>query len=108
MRHVGSRGQALGEKTLEGGEVRRDAFQDEIDLAVEHVALAHQRPLGDAGLERPQIRLGLAVQPHHGEHGDVKAQILLGQLRVIAADQPRLFQGPHPAQAGRRGDADAF
>ncbi len=49
--HVGRRGQFLRQEPLERRQIRRHAFEDEIDLAVEHVALAHQRPFARFGLE---------------------------------------------------------
>jgi hypothetical protein len=45
-------GQFLGQEALEGRQIGRHAFQDEIDLAVQHVALAHERPGGSAPRRR--------------------------------------------------------
>jgi len=42
--HVLGRGQFLGDEGLEFGQVARDAEQDEVDFAREHVAAAHLRP----------------------------------------------------------------
>ena len=42
LRTCGARGQ-LGDEGLEGLEVRRHAFEDEVDLARQHPAFAHQR-----------------------------------------------------------------
>src|SRR5690606_4569472 len=55
------------EEALKGREVRRDALQYEVDLAVQHVALADERPGRDLRLEGLEVGFGLAVQPHHRE-----------------------------------------
>ena len=52
---------------LEGLEVRRHAFQHEVDLARQHPAFAHQRLRAHEVLEGLEIGLGLAGQVHHGE-----------------------------------------
>ena len=62
-------------------EVRRDAFQDEVDLARQHPALAHQRLRAHESLERREVGLGLARQVHHGEDRDLVAEQLLVEQR---------------------------
>jgi len=39
--HIGRRGQLFGQKALKARQVGRHAFEDEVDLAVQHVAFAH-------------------------------------------------------------------
>ncbi len=89
---------------MKGAQVGRHALQEEIDLAREHVAIAHDgrapRPL----LEGDQIGFGLAVQPDHGEGRHVEAERLVVQDRGEAFDDPGLLQRTHATQAGRRGD----
>ena len=65
------------DEVLERRHVGRDAFEDEVDLAGEHPAFAHQRLLAHEVLERLEVRLGLAREMHHGEHGDLVAEPLL-------------------------------
>ena len=67
------RGQ-MGNKILERRHVRRDAFQDEIDLARQHPAFPHQRFRAHELLEGPQIGVGLAGQMYRGEHRDVESK----------------------------------
>src|SRR5437764_474023 len=57
-------------------------------------------------LECRKIGLGLACEVHHREHGDVEAEQLLVEQSAVALDEASLLQRPHPAQAGRRRDAD--
>ena len=102
MRRAGE----LGDEGLEGLEVRRHAFQHEVDLAGQHPALAHQRLLAHEILERLEVGLGLAGEVDHGEHRDLVAEQLLVEQRPVALDEARLLQRPHPAQAGRRRNAD--
>jgi hypothetical protein len=54
------RGGELGDEGLEGLEVGRDAFEDEVDLAREHPAFANQGFLAHEILERLEVGLGLA------------------------------------------------
>ncbi len=58
--HMRRAGQ-FGDEGLEGLEVRRHAFEHEVDLAREHPALAHQRLLAHEILERREVGLGLAA-----------------------------------------------
>ena len=78
--HVRRAGQ-LGDEGLEGLEVRRHAFQHEVDLARQHPAFAHQRLLADEVLELLEVGLGLAGEMDHGEHRDLVAQQLLVEQR---------------------------
>ena len=82
-----------------------DDLQDEIDLAVEHVAFADLRQGGDMVFKGAQIGFGLALQADHGEHGDAIAQRHRIQIGVIALDDAIFFQRAHAAQAGRGGEA---
>ena len=49
---------------------------------------------------------GLARQADLGEHGHCVAKSLGCEIGVIAADNPGLLESAHPAQAGRRRNAD--
>ncbi len=59
-------------------------------------------------LERAQVRVGLAGQMHRGEHRDVETETAGVQQSAITLDIAGLLERPHPAQAGRRRNADAF
>src|ERR1700682_2734464 len=67
--HVLGRGQLLGDEALEFGEIARDAEQDEVDLAREHMAAAHLRPGARLILEGSQVSFCLAGEPDKGEGG---------------------------------------
>ena len=72
-------------------------------------SIQHSRTSGclaDEILERREVGLGLAGEMHHGEHGDLVAEQLLVEQRPVALDEAGLLQRPHPAQAGRRRNAD--
>ena len=94
-------------KRLERRQVARHAFEEEIHLARQHVALAHFRPAPRPFLEMLEVGVLLAGQADKDEAGDLKAQRLAVQFGVIALDIAGLFQRPHAAQAGRRGDLGA-
>ena len=85
----------------------RDDFQDEVDLAVEHVALAHFGEATNVVLERAEGVLGLGFQRDHGEDGDRKAQFGGIEIGVIATDDAQFLQRADTAQAGGGGEADA-
>ena len=53
-----------------------------------------------------EIGFGLMLEPDHAEGDKVEAELRAVQHGVIALDDARLFQLAHPAQAGRRGNAD--
>jgi hypothetical protein len=106
-RHVGRGGQRLGKELLEGRQVGGDAFEDEIDLAVQHVAFPHQRPGAGAGLEGREIGFGLAGEADHGEDLHLEAECPGVERCVIAVDQSHLLERADPAQTGRGGDSDA-
>ena len=105
VEHMGNRGQ-VGHEGLKLGQIGRHAFEDEVDLARQHPAFADQRLAAYVGLERLEIGLGLAREMHHGERDHLAAQLLLVEERAIAANVAGLLEGAHPAQAGRRRDAD--
>src|SRR5262245_1728468 len=52
-------------------------------------------------LERLEVGLGLAVEMHQGEDGDLVAEQLLIEQRAIAFDVARLLERAHSPQAGR-------
>ena len=81
-------------------------FEQEVGLARQHVALAHQRPGQHPVLEGAQVGLRLAVQADHGEGDHLEADHLLVELGEVAGDHAGLLQRAHAAQAGRRRDAD--
>ena len=82
------------------------AFQDEVDLAVQHVALAHERPGAAARLEGGEVRFGLADEAHHREDLHLEAQRAGIDLGVIAPDVAGFLERADPPQAGRCRDAD--
>src|ERR1700687_3730473 len=104
--HVG-RGGEFGEESLKCREVGGDALQNEIDLARQHPALAHQGPFADGFVEGGEISLRLAREVHHDEYGDLVAEAFFVEQRPIAADDARVLKGAHSPQAWRRGDTDA-
>ena len=102
MRRAGE----FGDESLKRLEIGRDAFEDEIDLARQHPAFAHQRLLAHIGLEGIEVGFRLARQMHHGEGDELVAEPLLVEQAAIALDEARLLQRPHPPQTGRRRNAD--
>ena len=87
--------------------VARHQLQQEITAAANHVTFAHFRPASHQRLEGGKDGLLLAVQADDGEEGDLPAQLLRVGVGLVAADDARLFQPAHPAQARRGGDAGA-
>ena len=104
--HVRQRGE-LADQRLEAGEVRRHAFQDEVDVAGERPALAHRRPALDARLEAGKLRLPLRRELDHREEHHLVAEHLRVEQRPVAPDVAGLLERPHPAQARRRRETDA-
>jgi hypothetical protein len=104
--HVGGSGELLGEEGLERPQIGRDALEDEIHFAVEHVALAHQRPALALGLESREIDLGLTHQTDHGKDLNLETQFARIDLGVIAADIALLLERADPPQTGRRRNTD--
>ena len=96
----------LRDEGLECLEIGRHAFEDEVDLAGQHPAFAHQRLGAHEILERLEVGIGLARQVHHGEDGHLVAEELLVEQRTIAFDVASLLECAHPAQTGRSRDAD--
>jgi hypothetical protein len=96
-------GQRADER-LEGGQVFRHAFEQEIHFSRQHVALAHLRPAPDACLEGLEVGLFLAGQADEDEARHLIAQRPGIEIGVITFDVTRLFQGAHAAQAGGRRD----
>jgi hypothetical protein len=64
--------------------------------------------VGDMRFEGGEIVLCLAAQRHHREDGNREAEAGGIEIGVIAADHTRFLQRADAAQAGRRGEADAF
>ena len=100
------RGGELLDEGLEGLQVGRHAFENEVDLAREHPAFAHQRLRAHEILEGREIGFRLARQMHHGEHRHLVAELLLVEQRAVALDVAGLLQRAHAPQAGRRRNAD--
>ena len=105
--HIRQRGQLRRRSAWKAGEVRRHAFQDEIDVAGEGPALAHGRPVPDPRLERREFVLALRRELHHGEADDLVAEGLRVEQGAVAPDDAGLLQRPHAPQAGRRRQPDA-
>ena len=97
-----------GQDFLEALEIAGNDFQDEVDFAVEHMAFAHFGNVGDMRFEGGEVVLRLAAQRHHREDGNREAEAGGIEIGVIAADHTRFLQRADAAQAGRRGEADAF
>ena len=89
----------MGDEILEGGHVGRYAFQDEIDFARQHPALAHQRLGADELLEGAQIGLRLAGEVHCGEHRDVEAELSRERYAELSLHRgDRVFVRPRRAR----------
>ena len=79
--------------------------QQEIAATADHVAFPHLRPTRHQLFEGRQHRLLLAVEADNREHRDFPAELLRIGVGVITANDARLFERPHAAQARRRGHA---
>src|SRR6185437_15122560 len=99
MRDIGRRRQLGRQETLIAVPVGGDDLEEKIRLAGEHVRFAYLGPTMGQRLEGLEIGLGLARQPDLGEDGDAEAQILRIDVGMISADEARLFERAHPAQA---------
>src|SRR5438105_15091695 len=99
------RGGEMRDEFLESRHVRRDAFQDEVDLARQHPALPHQRLAAHEFLESAQIRIRLARQMDGRKYRDVEAEPARIEQAAIALDVALLLQGADPAQAAARRNA---
>ena len=104
MRDVLRGRQLARQEGLERRQVGGHAFQEEVDLPVEHVALAHRGPALGQRLEGAQVRLRLTRQRHHREDAHLEAKPPRVERRVVAPDEPPLLERAHPAQAGRSAD----
>src|SRR3569833_1969621 len=107
-RDVGRGRQLAGQEFLEALQVLADDLQDEVDLAVEHVALTHFGQPAHVLLERLQVFLGLAFQADHREHHDRVAELRRVEIGMIAADHAVFLERAHPPEARRRGQPDAL
>jgi hypothetical protein len=92
---------------LEIGKVSRDAEQNEIDFAREHVTGAHLRPGAHLLFKCPKICLRLAGEPDKGKGGHLETERLRVQVSVVALDVPRLFEGAYAPQTWGSRDVDA-
>ena len=106
--HVGRGGQLRGQELLEALQVPAHDLEDEIDLAIEHVALAHLGQGAHVLLELAQRLLRLALEAHEREDGDGEAQLGGVEIGVIAPDHALFFKRAHASQTWRRGQPDAF
>jgi hypothetical protein len=68
--HIRSRRKRSREERLKFAQIVRDDLEDEINLAVEHVAFAHRFKLGDMFFKGPQIGFSLTFKANHRKHGD--------------------------------------
>ena len=93
---------------MKTGKIGCDTFEDEINFAVEHVALAHQRPVAAFFFKGGQIGFGLAGKPDHSKDLHLKTQIARVHICMISADVAAFFQSSHTPQTRRRRDADTF
>ncbi len=59
---LGGGGEPRRQQPLEALQVGRDDLEDEVDLAVEHMAFADLGNLGDMRLECLEVAFGLAAQ----------------------------------------------
>ncbi len=100
-RYVWRRCQLAGEKLLKALQITADYLKNKIDFTVQHVTFTHFRERFDVIFEAPEISLCLALEAHHGKHRDGKAQLGRIELRVIAANDPGIFQCTHSPQARR-------
>ena len=89
------------QELLEALQVARDHLQDEVDLAVQHMAFAHFGQGVDMVLERLEIGLGLALEADHREHGDGVAQHRRIDHGMIGGDGAGFLQRTDTAQARR-------
>src|SRR5690606_15605236 len=106
-RDVGRRGQLAGEELLEALQVPAHDFEDEIYLAVEHVALTDLGQRSDVLFEGAQVFFRLALEADHRENGYSEAEARRVQIGMVTTDHAGFFQRADPAQARRRGKADA-
>src|SRR5262249_2411076 len=67
----------------------------------------HDRLIAHEGLERRKVGFGLTGEMDHREHRHLEAEQLLVEQAAIALDVAGLLKRAHPAQAGRRRNADA-
>src|SRR5579885_1110259 len=103
--YVGRRGEFF-DKCLEGLQIWRHAFEREVDLARQHPALPYQRLRTHEIFEGGEISLRLACQMHHGEHGDLIAELFFVEQRAVSLNKARLLQRPHTSQTWWRGNTD--
>ena len=84
----------MNDEVLEGAEIGRDAAQQKIDLAGQHVAVPHDGRASRPFFEGNEIGFGLAVQSDHGECRDFEAKRLVVQKGGEAGDDAGLFERP--------------
>src|SRR6185437_429921 len=94
----------MNDEVLKRAKVGCHTFQQEIDFARQHVAVADDRGAPRALLEGDEIRLGLAMQPDHGKCGDIETERFVVEDGGEALDDPGLLERTHAAQAGGRRD----
>src|SRR3546814_14161766 len=73
-------------------------LEDEVDLAVEHMAFADLGQRVHMLFKGAQISLGLAFQAHHRKDGDAIAQAFRIESGVIAANDAGFLQTADPSQ----------
>src|SRR3546814_2214442 len=79
-------------------------LEDEVDLAVEHMAFADLGQRVHMLFKGAQISLGLAFQAHHRKDGDAIAQAFRIESGVIAANDAGFLQTADPSPARGGGD----
>jgi len=95
------RGGELGDEGLEGFQIRRHAFENEVDLPRQHPAFAHQRLCAHEILEGFEVGIGLAGEVDHGEDGHFVAETLLVEQRDTVSGPPSLSR-ENPMTTPRR------
>ena len=93
-----------GQEALKRREIGRDAFEDEIDLAVQHVALAHERPGPAPGLEIPKDRPRPASRGRPWRRPAPRSRGHAGRYRrgIRGCNPPLPASGPAAGRAARK------
>src|SRR5438552_7803380 len=99
-------GGKLGHESLQRLEVRRHAFENEINLPGKHPALPYQWFLADELFECLQVGFRLAGQVDHGKNRHLESETFFIEQGAIALDVAGEFECAHAPEAWRWGDTD--
>ena len=99
-------GQAVHQKAMVAGEIRRDDPHQIVRLAGHQVALHDLRLLLHGGLEHLQGLLPLLVERHLDERADLQTRRVGIDESDLAPDDPAPHQLPHSPEARRRREPD--